>query len=178
MKALVKDTCVASIPKVCQQQYDFNPPFACVSNSYTGPLTVISLSFSDANLFATIMGLVVASALAWKYKDYSPSESEIILSNPPPDGDDHHDVEMISTKARSTTDGWLGAVWDELARLRTSDHQLRQQLASLQTQRRGPGRAPAPAVIQNRRAVCSATCCHALATVQGLPRLHHVWRPC
>jgi hypothetical protein len=83
-KALVASTCAASIPKVCQQQYDLNPPFACVTNSYASPLTVLSLAFSSTNLLATILALAVAAVLARLHRGYRPTSADLALANPPP----------------------------------------------------------------------------------------------
>ena len=93
MKSLVDSTCAASIPKACQQQFDFNPPFACVSKSYPSPLTALSLSLSNTSALATLLALVVAAALARAHKRYRPTPEELALVNSKPDQDqDQHHV--------------------------------------------------------------------------------------
>ena len=38
---------MASISKVCEQQYDLNPPFSCAINIHSDPLTILSLVASN-----------------------------------------------------------------------------------------------------------------------------------
>jgi len=105
MKALVASTCAASIPKVCQQQYELNPPFSCVGNTYASPLTVLSLAFSNTNLFVSVLALVVAAALARLHKNYRPTQAELALANPPSDdkqAPEGSDVEMVAASTHKS----------------------------------------------------------------------------
>ena len=68
MKALADSTCKASIPKVCQQQYELNPPFSCVTNTYSSPLTIISLASSNTSAIYALFTLLVSFLISKVYK--------------------------------------------------------------------------------------------------------------
>ena len=83
MKSLVASTCSASIPKVCEQQYDLNPPFSCVQNTYPDVLTVISLAFSNTTAIATVIAILIGVLLSRMHKQYTPTPAELDIVNPP-----------------------------------------------------------------------------------------------
>jgi len=83
MKSLVASTCSASIPKVCEQQYDLNPPFSCVQNTYPDVLTVLSLAFSNTTALAAFMATLVGVLLSRMHKQYAPTQAELDIVNPP-----------------------------------------------------------------------------------------------
>jgi hypothetical protein len=87
MKSLVGSTCAASIPKVCQQQYELNPPFSCITDVYPSTLTVLSLSFSNTIALASALAVIVAAVLGRMHKNYRPSQREMALANPSQDKD-------------------------------------------------------------------------------------------
>jgi hypothetical protein len=112
MKALVASTCAASIPKVCQQQYELNPPFSCVGNTYASPLTVLSLAFSNTYLVASILALLVTTVLSRLHKNYRPNAFELSVFNPsappPSDRDDAAPPTLAAAAAAAaaTTAAW------------------------------------------------------------------------
>ena len=87
MKALVDSTCTASIPKVCKQQYDLNPPFSCVTFLAPSPLSVLSLAFSNTMALSALLAAMVAAVLTRAHKGYKPTADEIALTNPELDGE-------------------------------------------------------------------------------------------
>ena len=82
MKALVDSTCKASIRKLCQQQYDLNPPFSCVTYLAPSPLSVLSLAFSNTMALSTLLAAVVAALLSRMHKNYKATALEMALANP------------------------------------------------------------------------------------------------
>lgn len=83
MKRLISDTCQASIAKVCKSQYADNPPFACLRNNATPPLTVISLAGSNTMAIASFLATLVAAILTRMYRKYVPTANELRITNPP-----------------------------------------------------------------------------------------------
>ena len=99
MKALADATCADSITKVCRQQYDLNPPFSCVENTYPLPLTVLSLAFSNTNALASALAIIVSALLSRVYKNYRPTEAELQVANPvQKEDEDNDDVESAFQK--------------------------------------------------------------------------------
>lgn len=76
MKALVDATCQAAISKVCKQQYEFNPPFSCVEQTRSNPLTIISLAASNASAFYSIFTFILAFIIKRMFAAYKASEEE------------------------------------------------------------------------------------------------------
>lgn len=92
MKALVNASCQASIPKVCQQQYDLNPPFSCVRYLSPSPLSVISLAFSNTMALSTLLAALVTAVLSRLHSKYRATPDELALANLGDDEDGGGDV--------------------------------------------------------------------------------------
>jgi hypothetical protein len=82
MKSLVDSTCAASIPKVCQQQYETNPPFSCVADIFSSPLTVLSLAASNTIALYGVFSFLAGFFIRRVYAQYKASIEEMKELNP------------------------------------------------------------------------------------------------
>jgi hypothetical protein len=81
MKSLVDSTCAASIPKVCQKQFE-NPPFSCAADIYNSPLTVLSLASSNTMAFYGLFSFAAVYLIkSWGNK-WLASNQDVALVNP------------------------------------------------------------------------------------------------
>ena len=145
MQKLVKKSCAASILKVCQQQYDLNPPFACVGNTYPSPLSVLSLALSNTSALVSFLAVVLALLLSRFHRHYQPSEAEVALSNPQKDAKIYkhsslkqgRGLELSSLSGSGSQSAMPGAVTvtrDELNRRLQAVNALETRLAEVEKQ--------------------------------------------
>jgi hypothetical protein len=67
---------------VCQQQYETNPPFSCVADIFSSPLTVLSLAFSNTAALYGVFSLASAFFLRRYWVNYQSSNEEMKALNP------------------------------------------------------------------------------------------------
>ena len=82
MKSLVDSTCAASIPKVCQQQYETNPPFSCVADIFSSPLTILFLAASNTIALYGVFSFLAGFFIRRVYAQYKASIEEMKELNP------------------------------------------------------------------------------------------------
>jgi hypothetical protein len=67
---------------VCQQQYETNPPFSCVADIFSSPLTVLSLAISNTLALTGFFSLLAAFVIRRFYSDFKASSEELEALNP------------------------------------------------------------------------------------------------